>query len=206
MQPNSRLTHVMRGSSAAVLATFVALFAHVVGGGAVPNWLGIAVPLVLSIVVSVLLVGRRLSLVRLAVAVAASQLLFHTLFVLGTATEPAGSHATEHHHSASGSALGATADVGLGLAAGGVSMWASHALAAVLTVAMLWRGELALRTLWAHARTITAVVVRPLRFTFQLPTSLPRASRTLYASSSTPLVLSQITASTASRRGPPQFV
>ena len=47
--------------------------------------LGVVVPLALSLFVSVLLAGRRLSVIRLGVSVIASQTLFHSLFVLGTA-------------------------------------------------------------------------------------------------------------------------
>ena len=48
-----------------------------------PGWVGIVVPWVLAVAVSTLLAGRSLSVWRLAIAVAASQFLFHGLFVLG---------------------------------------------------------------------------------------------------------------------------
>ena len=79
----SRSTRVIRAWVAASIATFVALFWHVAAGGAMPHWLGIAVPWVLSLAVCTVLVGRALSLLRLSVAVVLSQLLFHLLFVLG---------------------------------------------------------------------------------------------------------------------------
>ena len=78
----SRATRVIRASVAASIATFVALFSHVAAGGAMPQWLGIAVPWVLSLAVCTVLVGRALSLVRLSAAVLVSQLLFHLLFHL----------------------------------------------------------------------------------------------------------------------------
>ncbi len=51
-----------------------------------PGAVGILVPWVFSFMISVLLAGRSLSLIRLGISVAASQFLFHVLFVLGTVT------------------------------------------------------------------------------------------------------------------------
>ena len=62
----------LRGIAAAVFATFVALASHMIGGGALPSAMGVVVPLVLSMLVCVLLAGRRLSLLQ-AVPVCAGQ-------------------------------------------------------------------------------------------------------------------------------------
>ena len=45
---------------------------------------GIVAPWILALAVCTLLAGRALSLVRLASSVVVSQLLFHTLFVMGS--------------------------------------------------------------------------------------------------------------------------
>ena len=86
MRP-SRLSRVARGGVAASVATWAALLSHVAAGGAMPGWLGVAVPLVLSVAVCTALAGRHLSLVRLAVAVTASQLLFHMGTIFGLANQ-----------------------------------------------------------------------------------------------------------------------
>lgn len=52
---SSRLPQLLRGTSSALVATFVALLAHVSAGGALPGLIGLVVPLVLSSMISVLL-------------------------------------------------------------------------------------------------------------------------------------------------------
>ncbi|MCK6081326.1 hypothetical protein KZX37_09110 [Microbacterium sp. EYE_5] len=159
MRP-SRLSRVVRGGIAASVATFAALLSHVAAGGDVPGWLGIAVPLVLSVFVCTALTGRRLSLVRLALAVTLSQLLFHTLFVVGAVT-PSGLTHVHHMH--------LPMDAGATTVAIGADplMWAMHGLAALVTVIAVHRGEHAARRLlaiaadvarWARRRILAAVL------------------------------------------------
>ncbi len=138
----SRKPAVVRGFATSSLAIFVALAGHVSGGGEMPGPLGILVPWLFAFMVSVLLAGRTLSLTRLTLSVAVSQFLFHVLFVLGTVT-PSGV-AIRHVHgaplvlpAAEGAAVVATADA---------AMWLGHALAALLTVTALHRGERLLLT------------------------------------------------------------
>lgn len=138
-----------------------------------PGPLGILVPWVFSFMICVLLAGRSLSLVRLGISVAVSQFLFHTLFVLGTITPSAVS--TPHVHGAplvlppaTGIPEAVTADA---------SMWLGHALAALLTVAALHRGErliLLVRDLavqlvqWLRRRVDHALILPVLRVTARL--------------------------------------
>lgn len=142
---------VARGAAAAAVSTFVALLSHVAGGGLVPAVEGIVVPLVLSLAVCTVLAGRRLSLPRLAASVVVSQALFHALFMLGS---PSGITATDgtasaHVHSV---VLDSTAAHGH---TDGVGMWWAHAVAALVTVVALRRGERAI----AHLLGVTRIVV-----------------------------------------------
>lgn len=137
----SRRTPLLRGFVAASFATFVALASHVWVDGRMPGLLGVLVPWLLSFMLCTLMAGRRLSLVRLSLSVAVSQLLFHALFVLGSIT-PQGGFAP-HDHTAmtlavDGAALPIPADAG---------MWGAHAVAAVVTIGMLHRGERLVRAL-----------------------------------------------------------
>lgn len=153
----SRATRVIRASVAASIATFVALFSHVAAGGAMPQWLGIAVPWVLSLAVCTVLVGRALSLVRLSAAVLVSQLLFHLLFVLGADTGAAGATtATGHVHGLPALDLSTNTVV----VAADLSMWLAHLVAAALTVAVLYRGERLVIRLGVLAREILSWVRR----------------------------------------------
>ncbi|MGJ0388526.1 hypothetical protein [Microbacterium sp. CGR1] len=161
----SRKPAVVRGFAASTLAIFTALAGHVTGGGEMPGVLGLVVPWVLSLMICVLLAGRRLSVTRLSISVALSQFLFHTLFVLGTIS-PSGA-STPHVH---GAPLILPPSTGIPEAVvADSSMWLGHAVAAMLTVLALHRGErlaMALRQLAAQAvrwvqRRIDAVLVRP---------------------------------------------
>ncbi|MET0304210.1 MAG: hypothetical protein ABW040_09175, partial [Microbacteriaceae bacterium] len=127
---HGRGARLARAAVAASIATLTALVSHVIAGGAVPQLIGVAVPLVLSLLVCLVLVGRRLSLIGLSLSVAGSQLLFHLLFVLGAGSTtvsssgdaahaiPAGhaGHAGHAHHLE----IAGSADI----VAAGTLMWA----------------------------------------------------------------------------------
>lgn len=92
---DSRWARVARGGTAAAFATFVAALSHTMAGGATPGVFGVVVSLVLASTACTLLAGRSLSLLRLAVSVALSQTLFHSVFSgLGAPVAPS---ALEHH-------------------------------------------------------------------------------------------------------------
>ncbi|MBN9201811.1 MAG: hypothetical protein ABS61_08570 [Microbacterium sp. SCN 70-18] len=175
MRP-SRASRVSRGLLAAGVATFVALLSHVAAGGAMPGLLGIILPLVLAAAASTLLVGRRLSVWRLSLAVMLSQALFHVLFVLGAAPvagagADAALHASGHDHGGMTSTLSAAEPAVTGaMLHGDAIMWVLHALAAVVTIAALHRGERACAILrqtavdaarWARRLVLVALVFVP---------------------------------------------
>lgn len=201
-----RQVRVVRGAAAAAVATFIALLSHVVGGGELPGLLGILVPLVASLWPAVLLAGRRLSLWRLSVSVAISQALFHCSFVLG-ATSGGTIPATAHlGHTAPSAAMITPAAMASSAHAAGAAhadplMWLSHGVAAIVTIAVLYRGErmlLRLRQLatqmveWLRRR-IALVPVVP----FPAPRLRPVASWSRAASTERPEL------SPLLRRGPP---
>ena len=150
MRP-SRRTPLLRGFVGATIATFVALLSHVWVGGDMPGMLGVAVPWILSLMISTVLAGRRLSIVRLSIAVTLSQALFHILFVLGSFTPRGGF--TPHMHGSAAMTLGdATAlTSGAALVPDDAAMWIAHGVAALLTVLALYRGERIVRALAAAA-------------------------------------------------------
>ncbi|MEV0893859.1 hypothetical protein [Promicromonospora sp. MEB111] len=154
----------VRGVLAASAATLVALASHLAGGGDVPGWLGILVPWVLSLPVCTALVARRLTLPRLSVSVAASQLLFHLLFQLGTpvgtlqaVADPHGAHGG---HGDMAPLATSGAPVQTALLHGGPSMWLWHGIAAAVTVVVLHRGELLLRRLRELGSRMAAWLLR----------------------------------------------
>ncbi len=156
---HTRWARLARGWVAAGFATFVAGFSHVVAGGEYPSVFAFVVSLVISGTLCTLLAGRRLSLVRLSVSVAASQALFHGLFSsLGTPTM------VEHSHD----------QMVVASSHGHATMWGAHAVAALVTIVALRYGEVAF---WGLAHTARMFLVRLVRWL--APTALPLIPRIL---------------------------
>ncbi|MEH6782041.1 MAG: hypothetical protein V7618_10820 [Rhodoglobus sp.] len=89
---HTRAMRVLRGSFAAVFATFTAAFSHQFAGGISPSLFGMGVSLVISITICTLLAGRTLSLLRLSIAILASQAMYHSLFSAMLAPEGIAQH------------------------------------------------------------------------------------------------------------------
>jgi hypothetical protein len=155
---SSRWARVARGAVVASVAIALAALSHAAGGGSAPGAAGLAIAIAFAVPASVAIAGRRLTLPRIAVAVTLSQLLFHLLFALGGPSSLTlvqnGHHGavTASTTDASGLALAGLASTGLHHA--GAAMWAAHAVAALLTIAYLWRAE---RAVW---RTVAAATGR----------------------------------------------
>ncbi|KRA24793.1 hypothetical protein ASD65_10430 [Microbacterium sp. Root61] len=200
----SRAPRVARGLVAASVATFIALLSHVASGGAMPGWLGVGVPWMLSAMVCTLLAGRRLSLPRLSVSVAASQLLFHTLFVLGTGGSVSAGPAGEGHvHGfVPMAALPGPVETVTAMYPDSV-MWAGHGVAAIITVIALFRGERALARLISLAGELRAWVKRTLHIATTALLPLPVAHKSLVATAAAAHVPSAPRRSALHRRGPP---
>ncbi|GAA4678941.1 hypothetical protein GCM10025780_24900 [Frondihabitans cladoniiphilus] len=149
----------------------IAALSHLAGGGSNPGVLGVVLSLAFAFLASAALAGRRLSTLRLSIAVGLSQFVFHVLFSLGAAlprvsASPAGA--------GSPSMLGMVMSGGrrttLPTLTGGspidtmagmsdASMWAGHALAAVVTIALLLHGGRSFTTLVRLARERLRLVV-----------------------------------------------
>ncbi|TFC78708.1 hypothetical protein E3T23_11630 [Cryobacterium cheniae] len=143
----SRWARFGRGWLTASVAVFVAALSHLAAGGNAPGWLSVGLALAFAGIASVFLTGKSLSLLRLSLSVGVSQLLLHFLFGLG-GTSSVTMTSTSHHgavtladaaaphlmHATTGSLSGAW-------------MWVAHALAAVVTIAALYRGEKTFRAL-----------------------------------------------------------
>ncbi|RUQ98117.1 hypothetical protein [Labedella endophytica] len=193
----SRVSRVLAGLVAASFSTFVALLSHVSGGGVVPGVVGVVLPLVLSVLVCVALAGRRLGLVRLSLSVVISQVLFHTLFVLGASGGVSATDQASHHGSVALTTAGPPDH-----AAGHTSpvMWVAHVVAASATIAALRHADVILSRLGDIARFVADFVAR---LTLVLipaasgPTRAPLARVVRRVRAATRSV------GTISRRGPP---
>jgi len=179
---SSRWARVARGLLVAVLSVFVAMLSHIAGGGSLPGGVGLAIALAFATLASVAVVGKRLNPLRLTAAVAVSQFAFHLLFSVGASTSAQFSQAG--HHGAVSITPGSASD-GMQMAHGDAGMWASHAVAAVLTIAFLWRGERAVWKLLSTASRrlfvvlVGTLVVLPVSPVAAALTPAPESTRTL---------------------------
>lgn len=184
-----RHVRALRGASAAALATLIAATAHTLSGGGAPPPLLLAVVALLAMPVTTALVGRRLALWRTSATVLASQALFHIAFAVAGATGSSPMPAAHAHHAMSvplGDVVVAAAPDPL--------MMAGHAVAAVVTVIALHRGERMLRAL---GRGILRLF-RPLLVV--VPPPRPRRVAALVV---VRLGAIRVVFSDVSRRGPP---
>ncbi len=137
----TRWARFARGWLTAAVAVLVAALSHVAAGGSAPAPVSIAIALAFAGMLSVALAGKTLSLTKLSVSVGFSQVLFHLLFGLGGT---AGSMTVSGHHGSATVIVGAVSAAPVMPPHGW--MWVAHALAAVVTIMALRRGE---RTFWA---------------------------------------------------------
>jgi hypothetical protein len=175
---SGRGVRVARGLTAAGVAVFVAAFSHAAAGGGAPGAVGLALALALSAVVCVVVARRRLSLSALAISVLISQFALHLLFGVGAGSGSGVvlSQAAHHGHVAMTVATDAsTAAAHPGHDSG--LMWVGHAVAAVVTIALLHRGERTLRELLALARARFGVVWALVRLVFAEPVPARSPSR-----------------------------
>lgn len=146
-----RALRVARGGAAAAGATLIAALSHSLAGGDMSGLAMVATAIV-AWPLCTALAGRVGSLWRLSIAVTAAQFLFHWSFAgLGTSTRIAGSPLIGGGHHAAHAGHGMIAGDGLvsgGLANGlapsmgaDTTMWLLHAVAAILTITLLHRGE-----------------------------------------------------------------
>ncbi|WP_430868101.1 hypothetical protein [Demequina aurantiaca] len=159
--PMTALSRLGRAVTGAALATFVALASHVIAGGVMPSTPGIAVPLLISAAVCFQLAGKELSLWRICVAVLASQWLFHQLFMLGAGD--VGLNTTGGIHA--GHDVGSITVSGGAHAFSGGGMTFSHAIAALVTIAAIFKAEqlfaaLATVASWVQVSIRAAVLSR----------------------------------------------
>lgn len=209
----SRWPRVLRGTTTAVVAVLAAAFSHVAAGAPVPGTLGLLLALVLGVPLCVALAGRSLSTPRLVVGVGLSQLALHVLFGLGVGSAGSGGNPVPATVDGGGAAAGEAVGhvhgtlvlqfgdpvTGLvGVDPAGAGMTAGHALAAVLTIVAVRRGEAALLQLAALAGGLVTAV--------GLLTWRPRPLGPRLRPSPLPVTTPSATVlrHTAPRRGPPR--
>lgn len=171
-----RWARVVRGTAAALFATFAAALSHTMGGAAAPSMFVVLVGGTFAILVCVLLAGRRVTAVGVIASVLVSQLGYHALFTLAPSTVTAsvasrtsGIAGSWHHRDtvelASSGAAGSTH------LHGDTTMWVAHLVAALATIAAILFAERATRA------AITALAVRILARRAALQHTVPAPRR-----------------------------
>ena len=174
----------LRGTAAAAIAVLVASTAHTLAGGvAPPAWLVVAVT-ILAAPLSVALVGRRRSVLRLSAAVVTAQVALHAAFAAIGSAAPASMPAGHHH-------LALPPDVSVDPAA--TTMSVGHALAAIVTIVILAWGERMLAAIARGIRRLLALAPHRLPHPHEVPTSFLQ----------TPRAIAAVALHSVSRRGPP---
>lgn len=199
---DTRWARLARGWFTAAVSVVVAAVSHLAGGGTLPGLLGAVLALTFAGLASVALAGKTLSRLRLSLSVLVSQFAFHLLFGLGSgpaaaALPPHGAH----QHGAMLVEIAATSGSSTAMPAGS-SMWLAHAVAALVTIVLLRRGERAFWALLALARTILVAVLLPLRAT-ACPASLEPVRLRLALGESPVHRASVVLRAGRSLRGPP---
>lgn len=187
---HARHSRALRGTAAAAVATWIAAVSHTLGGGTFPAPALLLVVTALAAPLAVALAGRRLGLVRLTLTVLGTQLLLHVAFAATAGLDP--SIPSGHVHtgalSLSGGFASLVPDPGMAVA---------HAVAALVTVAVLFRGEQGLRAIAQGVRSVLARAVVSLPAPAGGPVFIPSALHVPRLARLSVVV---------SRRGPPSFV
>ncbi|MGO3148190.1 MAG: hypothetical protein ACTIJ6_10990 [Leucobacter sp.] len=157
-QRMSRAARTARGALFAFVSTVLAAASHAIAGGTITPQ-AVLVTAVIVLPICVALSGRVASLWRVSLAVGVSQFFYHWVFAgvgassaLSVQNTPLGAHAA---HVAS---LERFAPSVVDSGSAGALMWALHGVAAIVTIALLTRGE---RAILALRHTIRRALPRP---------------------------------------------
>lgn len=159
----SRGARVFRGAVGALVATLLAAASHSLAGGVITG-ASVVATVIFTLPLCVALAGRVGSLWRLSIAVGVAQFVYHWTFAgLGLASSSAAGGPMVSPHAAHLAAIQSFTPELAAAGAADATMWIWHAIAAVLTIALLHRGEhafLALRR--ALLRALPSPIVREL--------------------------------------------
>ena len=198
----SRWARFVRGWLTASVAVFVAALSHLAAGGNAPGPLSLVLALAFAGIASVLLAGKSLSLLRLSLSVGISQLLLHGLFGLGGGSSVTMTSTSHHGAVPLVDAAASPLMHAPGALSGGGWMWVAHALAAIVTIAALHRGEKTFRALVVETtnRLIAVLIERPAAVSIGAGAA---AVRPVFGRIFVPADLGELLSSVL-RRGPPR--
>ena len=187
----TRAARLAKGWVVGALATAMAAASHALAGGGTPSALALVTGVVFGGMLATLALSARPSLPRLAIAVGVSQLAFHVVFTSLSAGGTVTGSSMPGMHGAMVSIVGTPHTH-----VEGPAMWLGHAVAGVLTLALLRGAE---RAVWRALTELARLVVRATRI---LTPDLPVVPAPV--TSVSPARLSgRLLDAAVSRRGPP---
>ncbi|QIK62398.1 hypothetical protein G7068_03605 [Leucobacter viscericola] len=152
----SRAHRVARGGAGAAVATLLAAASHGLAGGTI-TWLAVIATGLVAMPLCTALAGRVGSLWRLSLAVVAAQFLYHWSFAgLGITGAGTTGVTPESAHASHLAALQAFTP-SVTAASADATMWALHAVAALVTIGLVYRGERAFLALMGMLRQVFAL-------------------------------------------------
>lgn len=197
----SRAVRTARGAFGALAATLLAAVSHSLAGGVMTAFAIVATAL-FALPLCVLLAGKIGSLWRLAIAVSVAQFVYHWSFAgigatqLGAAASGSNAEVVSPHAAHLGLLAATPFAPASGTASADAWMWAAHALAAALTVALMHSGE---RAFLHIVRLLRSAVPVRIPGAIRLP-ARPAILETFYAA---PARVAPVFLSAISHRGPP---
>jgi len=203
MPTAARAQRLARGWIVGLVATTAAAVSHSVADGYRPGALSFGAALVFAGMLGTLVIGRRPSLPRLAVAVGVSQFAFHLLF--STLGSGAGSAVRIIGSGMPGMPMTDAPTIAAPAAMSGhhhledPGMWIAHAIAAVLTILFLRRAEGAVWTMLTRLGRIVATLLTVVL----VPAGSGEVPRLPGRPSLWRRPAEQLLVASASRRGPP---
>ncbi|MDJ1371506.1 hypothetical protein [Gulosibacter molinativorax] len=191
---------LIRGWALAIIATVPAAALHGGVDGHPPSAVSLLVATTIAAAICVPLVGKKFTRLRSGAAILASQALFHTFFSFaGTGQVTVSGEGTgQSHHGMHG-----PIDITVTGSGHETTAWmiAAHAVAAFITVGLVWYGETLLRGILGAVQTVFAGITSLAgiaRATF----ATPRPRRLVILGSEPRLIASRV-ADLMQRRGPP---
>lgn len=143
----SRGERTLRGAAIAGAATVTAAAAHALAGGEV-TLLSVLATAILALPLSTALAGRTLGLWRISIAVTLAQFVYHWCFAgLGLVSPGTEAAAPAPLHAAHLAQMQTFVPDLAAAGAADAAMWLGHALGGIITIALMHRGERALRAL-----------------------------------------------------------
>lgn len=198
---------IVRGWIGALICTCLAAASHTLADGIAPPLVIVGLVLAISGVICTALAAAKFSLLRTTLAVLMSQGLYHLVFGLfghqvsaGHMTSIGGTGVHANHTVALSIEPSLSVSPALGSSAESI-MLASHLVAAVLTIAMLRKGELAAATL---LDSILLCIPRLILFARSWQPNSPRS--TPIPDSPAGIIRFDILFSALRRRGPPVII